>query len=183
MVVSTWPSAVPTRELKTDRRITTLLQGEVLLETRSHTAWGAGVTAQIYLTCERSLAWQRLTDYSRWVQYFPDLTQSRVLETKADGRKRLYQAASKSFLFITAQAEIWLHTLETLNQRIQFQFEAGSFHDFSADLRLTDWQDGTLLTYSVQATPTIPVPSLFIQQAVQLDLPANMKQMRRELCR
>ncbi len=51
-----------------------LLQGEVLVETRSHSAWGGAVTAQMYLPIARSHVWQQLTDYPRWVQYFPDVT-------------------------------------------------------------------------------------------------------------
>ncbi len=168
-----------------DARSTALLQGEILLETRAHSAWGAGVTAQMYLPIVREDAWTQLTDYPRWVQFFPDITQSRLLErSPSQGqkiRKRLYQAASKSFLFLTAQVEIYLQVVETVGQRIQFHLESGSFHDFEADLQLHDLADGVLLTYSVQATPTIPVPSPFIQQAIHLDLPNNMRTMRQAL--
>lgn len=170
-----------------DARSIALLQGEILLETRAHSVWGAGVTTQMYLPIARDHAWAQLTDYPRWVQFFPDITQSRVLERspgrqEPGTRKRLYQAASKSFLFITAQVEIYLQVAETAGQRIQFQLESGSFHDFQADLQLQDLTDGVLLTYSVQATPTIPVPSPFIQQAIHLDLPNNMRTMRQVLC-
>ena len=67
-------------------------------------------------------------------------------------------------------------------QQIQFQLERGSFADFAANLKLQDLQSGTLLTYSVQATPTIPVPTQFIQQAMRLDLPTNMEKMRQVIC-
>jgi hypothetical protein len=39
-----------------------------------------------------------------------------------------------------------------------------------------------LLTYTVQATPNIPIPSIFIQQAMNLELPENMRKMRQVLC-
>ena len=166
-----------------------LLQGEILLETRAHTAWGAAVTAQMYLPLDRERVWQQLVDYPRWQQYFPDVTQSRILDGGKPGSqahstryKRLYQAASKSFLFITAQVEAYLRVIETLGQRIQFQFESGSFVDFGADLQLKDYGNGTLLIYDVQATPLIPIPSAFIQQAIQWDLPANMRKMRQVMC-
>jgi hypothetical protein len=96
--------------------------------------------------------------------------------------KRLYQAANKAFLLFTAQVEVYLKVLETQNQRIQFYLESGSFQDFSADLQLQTCGEGTVLTYSVQATPLIPVPGIFIEQAIQMDLPANLKQMRQVLC-
>jgi hypothetical protein len=190
-----------------DPYLAALLRGDVLLETRAHSAWGAGVTAQIYLPIARETVWNQLTDYPRWVQYFPDITQSRILEsTNLSDRnlgeridrnsgnsnlsnrkhlgevKRLYQAANKTFLFLTAQAEIYLRVFETAYQQIQFCLESGSFHDFLADLRLKDFADGTVLVYSVQATPTIPIPSAFIQQAIQLDLPNNLRKMRQVLC-
>lgn len=168
-----------------------LLRGEILLTTKPHTAWGGAVTARMHLPIARAMAWQQLTDYPRWVQYFPALTRSEVLQHSAvdvakqaaKGCKRLYQMASKNFFLFTAQVDIHLNVFETAQQRIQFCLEAGSFKDFSADLKLQDHSNGTLLTYSVQATPTIPVPTVLIQQAIQLDLPHNMRTMRQVLCR
>lgn len=166
---------------------TSLLQGEILLKTKPHTAWGAAVSAEMYVPLQRQNVWQQLTDYPRWVEFFPDITQSKVLSSTVStgdstALKRIYQAASKTFLFLTAQVEIYLQVIETAEQQIQFQFESGSFADFSAHLSLKDCVKGTLVTYSVAATPLIPIPSLFIQQAINLDLPANMRQMRKALC-
>jgi len=163
-----------------------LLKGEIILNTRSHSAWGGAVTAQMYLPVSRTTVWRQLTDYPRWVKFFPALTRSEVLTgdrcNATPNQKRVYQAASKAFFLFTAQVEIYLKVSEILHQQIQFRFESGSFNDFAADLRLQDYADGTLLTYSVQATPMIPVPSIFIQQAIQLDLPTNMQTMRQVIC-
>ncbi|MGI0488071.1 cyclase [Pantanalinema rosaneae CENA516] len=166
-----------------DRGAAALLNGEILLDTRSHTAWGSAVLAQLYLPIDRAIVWQGLTNYPRWTQYFPDLTESRVVAHPT--YTRLYQAASKTFVFLTVQVEIYLRVRETALQRIQFQLDgnsAGSFTDFAADLTLHDYANGTLVRYYVQATPTIPVPSLLIQQAIQFDLPSNLRQMRQVLC-
>jgi hypothetical protein len=166
-----------------------LLQGEVLLQTRAHSAWGGAVMAQMYLPVERSQVWSQVTNYSRWVQYFPDVIRSEVLSCGTglnQGRRRLYQVARKAFLMFSAQVEIYLNVVETApssaRHQIQFQLEKGQFYDFSADLTLQDYQSGTLLTYEVQATPTIPVPTMLLQEAMRLDLPANMRQMRRVIC-
>ncbi|MHC5670702.1 MAG: cyclase, partial [Nostoc sp.] len=43
--------------------------------------------------------------------------------------------------------------------------------------------NGTLLAYSVQATPNIPIPSIFIQQAMNFELPTNMRKMRQVMCK
>lgn len=158
-----------------------LMEGEILVQTQSHTAWGGTVTASMYLPLVRSHVWQQLTDYPRWVQYFPDVTKSEVIQRGEV--KRLYQAAQKAFLFFTAQVEIYLNVVEELGQRIQFRLEKGNFQDFTANLELKDCGNGTLLTYTVQATPDIPIPSIFIQQAMTFELPANMRKMRQVLCK
>jgi Polyketide cyclase / dehydrase and lipid transport len=162
-----------------------LLQGEVLLKTRAYSALGGAVTAQMYLPVGRSQVWTNLTDYRRWVQYFPDITQSDILESdpqRPHRGHRLYQAARKNFLVFTAQVEIHLRVFENLQRQIRFRMERGSFNDFSAEMTLEDYSEGTVLTYSVEATPLIPVPSLFIEQAMRHDLPGNMRQMRQIIC-
>jgi hypothetical protein len=170
-----------------------LLKGEVLLNTRSHSAWGGAVTAQMYVPLCRSQVWQQVIDYPRWVQFFPDLAHSEVLSdlselparSRARNPLRLYQVASKAFWMLSVQVEIYLKVIETTQpsqQQIQFCLEKGNFSDFTATLSLQDYRAGTLLTYTVAATPTIPVPSQLIQQAMRLDLPANMRTMRQVLC-
>lgn len=157
-----------------------LLQGEILVQTRSHSAWGGAVTAQMYLPLTRVHVWHQVTDYPRWVQYFPDVTKSEVLHRGE--RTRVYQVARKAFLFFTAQVEVYLNVFEVVQQQIQFRLEQGTFVDFAADLKLQDCGAGTLLTYGVQATPNIPIPTVFIQQAMHLELPENMRKMRQILC-
>ena len=159
---------------------TALLQGEILVETRSHSALGGAVTASMYLPLKRDSVWQQITDYPRWVQYFPDVIKSEVLQRGET--KRLYQVAKKAFFLFTAQVEVYLNVIEVLQQRIQFRLEQGTFNDFTAELQLQDCGVGTVLTYAVQATPNIPIPTIFIQQAMHLELPENMRQMRRMIC-
>jgi Polyketide cyclase / dehydrase and lipid transport len=158
-----------------------LMQGEIFVEARSHTACGGAVTAWMYVPLVRSQVWQQLTDYPRWVQYFPDITRSEIVQRGEV--KRLYQAAQKAFLFFTAQVEIYLNVVEVLGQQIQFRMEKGTFLDFTAHLELKDLGNGTLIAYNVQATPNIPVPAIFIQQAMNFELPTNMRKMRQVLCK
>ncbi|MGF1515599.1 MAG: SRPBCC family protein [Elainellaceae cyanobacterium] len=161
-----------------------LIGGDVLLQTHDHSAWGGAVTAQMFLPRHRNAVWEQITNYSRWVEFFPDVVRSEVIGV-SQGKKRLYQLARKAFLFFSAEAEVHLTVAELMNQtsqRLQFIMERGTFKDFSATLDLQDYGDGTLLTYSVKATPSFPVPGAVIQQAMRLDLPANMRQMRRVIC-
>ena len=162
-----------------------LRKGEILVKTRPHTVCGGALDAKMYFPKGRSQVWESLTDYPCWSRYFPDVTQSRVIEDKRDAKlgRRLYQAAEKSFLFINAQVNVYLRVFELEQQHIRFQFEKGSFSDFTADLTLSDFEKGTLLQYSVSATPLIPVPSFFVEQAMKMDLPVNLRNMRREICR
>lgn len=185
-VPSTLTTQASVRATVTHPQEQSLLQGDVLIS-MTPTRQGAAVTATMYVPMVRQLTWQKLTDYSKWVQYFPDIVQSQVLEAKRQSKthpmtRRLYQVARRAFLMFSAQVEIYLQVIETVHQKIQFRLERGTFSDFAADLTLEDYGQGTLITYSVKATPLIPVPSFLIEQAIRHDLPGNMKTMRRVMC-
>ncbi len=175
-----------------DHEVQRLLKGDILLNAKPCANRGGGVTARMCLPLERDQVWAQLTNYPRWVEYFPDLIRSEMLSTVAESTstgRRLYQVARKSFLMFSAQVEIYLRVFESIRDttgyQIRFcleQVEKGSFRDFSADLKLQNCGSGTLLTYSVQATPALPMPATLIQEAIRLDLPTNMQQMRQVLC-
>lgn len=174
------PKTLPT----IDPSLIALLNSEVLIETRPHSARGSTAIAQMYLPRSRSLVWQHITDYPRWVDYFPNITESQLL-SHGSKDKQLYQAATKDFLLLAVQVEVYLRVFEIQQpgqQRVQFCMEKGHFVDFYADLKLQDCYDGTLLTYSVSATPGIPVPTALLQQAIRLDLPTNLRTMRSVIC-
>lgn len=166
----------------------TVLNGEILVHTPPHSDWGGAVVAQMYLPLKRSQVWQGVTHYPRWVDYFPDLVCSEVLTSEAGSftkSKRIRQVAEKSFLVFAAKVEVYLRVLEIASpadHHIHFTLEKGDFSGFSAHLKLHDYQAGTLLTYAVRATPTIPVPAFLIQQVSRLDFPTNLRQMRQVLC-
>lgn len=159
-----------------------LRRGRVLVDTHPHGMMGGAVSAKMYVQAPRADLWQKLTCYSRWVEYFPNITRSEIISTHQNVH-RLYQIGRKAFLAIAAEVEIYLKVYEDPFYSIQFRLEKGTFKDFGADLTLQDWQSGTLLSYTVQATPLIPVPSFLIEQGMRQDLPSNMEHMRRVLCR
>ena len=162
-----------------------LMEGEILLQTRSYNSWGGAVTASMYLPLVRSYVWERITEYPRWVQYFPDLTKSELISqgNRSKGNvKFLYQSAQKAFLFFTAEVEIYLTVVEVLGKQIQFRMERGTFEDFYANLQFQDMGNGTLLIYTVEATPNIPIPSMFIERGMSWGLPDNLRKMRQFLC-
>lgn len=165
--------------------VSALLEGEILLETSPHSMFGGAVTARMYVPLNRSQVWQQLTTYSQWVHFFPDIIRSEILEhdpQRPHRGYRLYQAAKKTFVMFTAQVEIYLRVFENMHRQIRFHMEKGSFTDFSADLTLDDYGDGTVVTYAVKATPMIPVPNIFVEQAMRQELPMNMRQMRQVIC-
>jgi hypothetical protein len=161
-----------------------LLRGDVLVSAKTLGAGGA-VIAHMYVPLARPQIWPQITNYSAWTQFFPDIVHSEVLETVKTATqryRRLYQVGRKGFMVLTAQVDIYLQVMETVCEAVQFRLERGTFSHFAADLQLQDFNQGTLVTYSVQATPTIPVPSFLIAQGMKQDLPGNMRQMRRVLC-
>lgn len=175
---------VPIVHTLVDKDSVALLQGKIIVDSSAHRGGGAA-TARMYIPMTKAQLWPKLTNYSRWTQYFPNIIRSEVLETVHEPQRyrRLYQVGCKGFLMLTAQVEIYLKVFEVLCDRIQFRLEQGTFSDFMADLTLEDCDGGTLLTYSVKATPLIPVPGFLIEQAIRNDLPGNMEKMRQLLCR
>ncbi len=162
-----------------------LLRGDVVLTPLVSKGGGGAVIAHMFVPLQRGVIWPQLTNYRRWTQFFPNITHSEVLETVRTGSqryRRLYQIGCKGFMRISAKVEIYLKVFEQACDSIHFRFEQGTFSHFSADLELQDLANGTLLTYAVQANPTIPVPAFLIEQGMKLDLPGNMKQMRQVLC-
>jgi len=163
-----------------------LLRGDILVAPLVSSGGGGAVTAHMFVPLQRALIWAQLTNYQRWTEFFPNISRSEVLETVRTGShryRRLYQVGCKGFMKLTARVEIYLKVFETACDGIQFRFEQGTFSHFAADLELADLRDGTLLTYSVQANPTIPLPGFLIEQGMKLDLPGNLQQMRHVLCR
>lgn len=170
------------RQKHSGYEVDALHRGRVLIETHPHGLMGGAVTAKMYVKAARADLWAKLTTYSRWTEYFPNITRSEVIESNQNVH-RVFQVGRKAFLAIAAEVEIYLKVYEDAFYSIQFRLERGTFRDFGADLTLQDWQQGTLLTYSVQATPLIPVPSFLIEQGMRQDLPGNMEHMRKVLCR
>jgi hypothetical protein len=180
-----------------------LLQGEILVSTQPHNHRGAAVTAQMYLSQPQERVWSQITQYDQWSRYFEAITTSSVLSSRDFPRRqaRIHQTAHKNFLVFQAEVEIYLTATEFErgeHQVIEFRQDlsphpasapqgpissqpSSHFHDFSAQLSLQPYQAGCLLTYGVQATPTVPIPVMLMQQAMQLDLPTNMRQLRSQL--
>lgn len=176
--LSKFPSPTPLQQAA-------LLNGDIVVQPYVGLHGSGAVVAKMVVPLPRAQVWSQVTSYSRWTQFFPNISRSELLETvkTPHGRyRRLYQVGSKGFMVLTAQVEIYLRVYEQACEAIQFRFERGTFSHFAADLNLQDLPGGTLLSYAVQAAPTIPVPVFLIEQAMKHDLPGNMEQMRQVLC-
>lgn len=160
-----------------------LLNGEVITKIQPHTSAGAAVTATMRIPLTRAQVWQQLTHYPSWTAFFPDITRSEVTAKLSPQSKRVTQAASKTFLMLSIAVEIQLQVDEIPQESIRFSMvDRGiSFRDFAAVLELKDLGNSTELSYTVQATPSIPVPGMFIEQAMKFDLPNNMRHLRKVL--
>lgn len=163
----------------------TLRQGQVLIVPQAQPRTPATVAAHMYVPLGRPYIWPQVISYHRWPQFFPNIAHSEVLESRRTAThryRRIYQVGRKGFMMISAEVEIYLQVLETACEHIQFRLETGTFSHFAADLHLQDMDNGTLLTYRVQAAPTIPIPTFLVKQGMKTDLPGNMRQMRQALC-
>lgn len=184
-----------------------LAYGEVITQIQPPSSRaGAAVTATMQVPLSRPALWNQLTNYPRWTQFFPDITHSEVLAIPSRHRTVLRQAARKSFLLLTMAVEIQLQVDEIPQESIRFSMLDGgnSFRDFAAVLEFkslsvpetapetapeqtTPWGmtlqpgtiTGTIISYTVQATPTLPLPQSLLEQAMKFDLPQNMRHLRR----
>jgi len=161
----------------------TPFNSEVVTQIHPHTTSGAAVTATIHIPLSREQVWQQLTHYPRWTALFPDITRSEVTAVRSPQSKRITQAACKTFLMMSISVEIQLQADEIPQESIRFSMVNGglSFRDFAAVLELKDLGNSTQLSYTVQATPLIPVPGVFLEQAMKCDLPNNMRHLRKVL--
>ena len=100
-----------------------LEQGEILTYPQAYSLWGGAVMAQMYLPLPRPWIWHQVTHYPRWVDYFPHITHSQVVEQIDNCHKRLYQAACKVFAIITISVDIELVVTETLARQVVFRME------------------------------------------------------------
>jgi len=159
-----------------------LQRGEILTQSCLYSWWGGRVTAQIYLPQLRSQVWETLIQYDRWVDIFPHITHSRVVESLSPFRKRLYQAAEKTFSLITIAVNAELIVREYPQRRIWFVLEHPNacFREFEAEVWLREVSPvtGTFLSYTVQAAASLPIPAPFIQEAMRQDLPQNLAHLR-----
>jgi len=155
-----------------------LSDGRISVKTEPWGFGGGSAIAQLHLPLSRQECWQKVTNYPQWINYFPDITHSQVLPKS----QQLYQKGIKDFILLRVEVEIYLQVRETLNQAIEFELIQGSFSEFLAYLHLQDYQQGTLVSYAVQATPNFLVPAPIIEQALKIELPANMRHMRQVLC-
>lgn len=178
-------ASLETRELSMGQAIfVALKRGEILTSCQDYGFWGGFVMAQMYLPVKPPAVWQQITDYPRWVNYFPNVTRSEVIAEISHSEKHLYQQGGKAFGFLAVNVDIYLTVIEKAPQRVAFQLRSDKdscFSKFEASLQLQDYDLGTLLTYLVQAMPKVPVPTFLIQETIRRDLPDNLAQMRQVL--
>ncbi|WP_008309176.1 SRPBCC family protein [Leptolyngbya sp. PCC 6406] len=156
-----------------------LSRGKILVTAQPHGFTGGHVSATLSLRIFPDALWPHLTDYPRWVDYFPEMTHSEAIAPTDQGQPRIYQVGRKSILGLGAEVEVYLRVQTHPPHRLQFVMERGTLADFTASFALAPWRLGTLLTFTVQATPLIPLPGFFVEQSMRRELPTSLAQMRR----
>lgn len=98
---------------------TTLKEGEVTLSRE-----GTEFTARVLINASPSTAWEVLTDYDNFEEFFPNVEQSRLLES--DGNGHVFEQVNVTkLLFFTNRSRVVLATTETYPKKIEFQLVEG----------------------------------------------------------
>ncbi len=155
-----------------------LVDGHIILDTHIDSDRRAAVTARLYIPCSKDHVWHQVTTYSNWPQLLPSILTSTAQGPMVDGSYLLFQSGGIPYLPLSPRVDIELKVQEDPGRRVQFELIRGDFEQFKATITLHDFENGTLLSYRVQACLTFSVPKSFIEQGILLVLPANLKALR-----
>ncbi|MEO0946584.1 MAG: SRPBCC family protein [Cyanobacteria bacterium J06641_5] len=159
-----------------------LQKGEAVVAAEAVTEWGALVTAYLYFPQAPACVWEPLSDCAAWPQLLPSLSESyRLHEPEPADRALLYQAAGFRFLCFHPKVETYLQVRERSPHCLTFRQVRGTLARFAAELSVSDWVGGTLVTYKVSARLPQPLPVLLLRQGIQGVLPYNLQALRRSL--
>lgn len=98
---------------------TTLKEGEVTLSREA-----SEFTARVLINAPTTAAWEVLTDYDNFEEFFPNVEKSRLLES--DGNTHVFEQVNVTkLLFFTNRSRVVLATTETYPTKIEFRLVEG----------------------------------------------------------
>jgi ribosome-associated toxin RatA of RatAB toxin-antitoxin module len=103
--------------------------------------------------------WQVLTDYGRYAEFIPDISESRVIARNGQ-RVQVEQRGEVRLLFVSFPIDVRLAITEHPQERIVSRAVGGSFREMRSVYSLEAGQGRVLVRYSGRLVPDFYVPPL-----------------------
>jgi ribosome-associated toxin RatA of RatAB toxin-antitoxin module len=127
--------------------------------------------------------WQVLTDYARYADYIPEVTESRVISRQ--GREvQVEQKGEARLLFVTFPIDVRLAITEYPRERIVSRAVAGNFREMRNAYSIEEGQGRILLRYVGRLVPDFYVPpiigTLLLKRNIEAMFVALVDEMERQ---
>jgi ribosome-associated toxin RatA of RatAB toxin-antitoxin module len=127
-------------------------------------------------------AWQVLTDYGRYAEYIPELSESRVIARRGH-QVEVEQKGEARVLFLSIPLEVKLAVTEHPFERVVSRALSGSFREMRNAYTIEAVQGRVLLRYTGKLVPDFYVPpligTLMLKRNVEAMFVALVEEMER----
>lgn len=143
------------------------------------------VLAEIQIPYSLEQVWQVLIDYEAFVEFMPNLIESRRLQSSTQG-DRIEQVRTKSFMGMNFSARSVFEVKEEFPHKIHYQLIEGDMKAFSGCWRLepigsAESDAGTNLIYDFLVSPKRILPMALVEHVLSHDVPANLMAIRQRV--
>lgn len=143
------------------------------------------VLAQIKIPYSLEQVWQVLTDYEAFVEFMPNLIESRRLQHSTDGIC-LEQVSTKSFMGMNFSARSVFEITEKFQSEIHYQLIEGDMKTLSGCWRLepcslSESEAGINLIYDFLVSPKRILPMALVEHVLSHDIPATLLAIRQRV--
>ncbi len=141
--------------------------------------------AEIEIPYSLEEVWQVLTDYEAFVEFMPNLIESRRLQDPTLG-DCIEQVRTKSFMGMNFSARSVFEVKEEFPHTIHYQLIEGDMKAFSGCWRLepiasAESDAGTNLIYDFFVSPKRILPMALVEHVLSHDVPAHLMAIRQRV--
>lgn len=143
------------------------------------------VFAKIQIPYPLEQVWQVLTDYEAFVEFMPNITQSRQLKS-LNGGIRLEQVRTKSLMGLNISSRSVFDVEEKFPNEIHYQLIEGDLKAFSGYWRLEAWKPseekvGVDLIYKISVLPKPIFLTVIFEHVLSHDVPNSLLAIRQRV--